>query len=134
MTISLHDKQVGDEVTLLIDGDKTSSLLQVYVGSTLSSLPVVTLLLPSGVTTSLKFTPTSNGVHTLLVDGAVYAVVDCVGRSLASYLRNIEDEALGSWVWDKVAGTLQLLRQDGSALANFAVADTQTNSSRERLL
>lgn len=134
MTISLYDKQAGDEIILLIDGDKTSSILQVYVGGTLSNLVVTPSLLSSGNTTSLRFTPVTSGVHTLLVDGGVYAVIDCVGRNLVSYLRNIEDEALGSWVWDKVAGTLQLLRQDGSALANFAVTDTQTNSSRERLL
>lgn len=81
---------------------------------------------------NFRFTPTSTGTYTLFAYGAIQAVIEVTTKSLYSYLENIEDEALGSWQWDKTNGTLVMLRQDGTQLANFTVIDTLTGASRER--
>ena len=132
----LTDRSVGVEVTLVVEGNlPVGTGAQLYLEGAPVTLPVSFASLgPTGPSTA-KFTPTSSGLYTLvLVDGSVVANVDVVSRTLQSYLRNVEDEALGSWVWNRVDGTLQMLRQDGSLLANFAAIDTQTESSRERIL
>jgi hypothetical protein len=69
----------------------------------------------------------------LAFNGQIFGYVDVVSRSLDSYLKNIEDEALGSWTWDKQAGTLTMLKQDGTQLAIFNVVDNLTTASRERV-
>lgn len=53
---------------------------------------------------------------------------------LVSSLKNIEEEALGSWKWDKTCGNMEMFRQDGTTLATFKVIDTLDEASRERIL
>lgn len=81
---------------------------------------------------NFTFTPQSTGVYVLYAYGAIQARIEVISRSVFSYLQNIEDESIGSWRWDKVAGTLSMLRQDGTALASFTVIDNLTEASRER--
>lgn len=81
---------------------------------------------------NFTFTPTVTGKYLVYAFGAIQGVVEVVTQSLYTITRNIQDEALGSWQWDKVAGTLIMLRQDGTTLAQFTVVDNLTNSSRER--
>ncbi len=80
-----------------------------------------------------SFTPTTTGTYYLFSDGIIQASIDVNSKSIRSYLVNIEDEALGSWTWDKTTGALTMLKQDGGTLANFEVVDTLTESSRERI-
>jgi len=80
-----------------------------------------------------NFTPTATGMLSMFVGGLVYSDIEVVGRTNTVILQNIEDESLGSWIWDKTLGTLSLLRQDGTSLANFNVVDTLTTASRERI-
>lgn len=135
--LTLYDRPVGTEVAFPIEGSFPSNTpVQVYKDGVATALQVT--FTPVGVSgpTIVKLTPTSSGLYALVLtsDGTLAAYIDVVARTVTSYLKNIEDEALGSWTWNRTEGTLQLLRQDGSALADFAVADTQTESSRERLL
>lgn len=81
---------------------------------------------------NFAFTPTTTGMYVLFVYGAIQSTVEVVSQTDQSYLQNLQDEALGSWVWDKVAGTLVMLRQDGTNLASFTVIDNLTTASRER--
>ena len=80
-----------------------------------------------------SFTPITTGTYFLYADGVIQASIDIKSKSTQAYLINIEDEALGSWVWDKTTGALTMVRQDGGNLANFEVVDTLTESSRERI-
>lgn len=80
----------------------------------------------------ITYTPTVTGKALILFDGNMVAYVDVVTRNLYSFLRNIEDEALGSWTWDKQQGKLTLIRQDGTALALYDVTDSNVSASRER--
>lgn len=134
--IYLTDRPVGTEATLVLGGNlPVGTVASIYHDGVPTTLPVVFASAgPSGPSTA-RFTPVTNGLHTLVLSsGSVVANIDVVTRTLQSYLRNVEDEALGSWIWSRVDGTLQMLRQDGSVLANFAAVDTQTESSRERIL
>ena len=134
--LTIYDRPVGTEVVFLVEGNfQAGTSAQVYRDGAPTSVAVTFSSFGSTGPSAVRFTPTTNGLHTVVMgDGSIAAHVDVVTRSSQSYLKNIEDEALGSWTWNRVDGTLQLLRQDGSALADFAVVDTQTESSRERLL
>ena len=137
--IYVQEHALGSEVVLPVQ--KTAAELpdgsgiRVYSGSTLVALTTTVQSLSTVGPALVKFTPNSTGRYTVaLQTGEILGVVDVVARTLQSYARNIEDEALGSWQWNRTSGTLQLLRQDGSVLANFTVTDTLTDSSRERTL
>jgi hypothetical protein len=80
---------------------------------------------------NVTFTPQATGTYVIYAYGGIVAQVNVVAQTIESYLQNIEDEALGSWVWSKTAGTLQLLRQDGTTLGNYVVVDNLTEASRE---
>lgn len=78
------------------------------------------------------FTPTVTGLYTFFIQGRIQGVFNVVSKSIYSFLLNIEDSAIGSWEWDKQAGTLIFKRQDGTDLAGFEVIDNLTTASRER--
>ncbi|HET8686723.1 MAG TPA: hypothetical protein VFM18_08670 [Methanosarcina sp.] len=132
--IFLPDRQVGTEVTFLIEGNFPSPAYQAYLNGTITTLTVNFSSMGSTGPTVVSFTPPTSGLYGVVMqDGSIAAQVDVVTKNTQTFLKNIEDEALGSWNWNRAEGTLQLLRQDGSDLASFAVVDTPTESSRERI-
>lgn len=78
------------------------------------------------------YIPTSTGVHCVFAGGKVLARVEVVQKSSQAMLKNIEDECLGSWKWDKQSGLLEMIRQDGTLLASFEVTENLELASRER--
>lgn len=94
------------------------------------SFVIVEVTSGSGVY-SITYTPLATGTYSIRVSGAIVAYFNITTRSVFSFLQNIEDEALGSWTWDKQAGTLTLLRQDGTALTSYIVTDSLITASRE---
>lgn len=133
--IVLLDKPVNTPavVTTLLSTNTAPSDLSIYKDGAHLLIPVTFTNLSSSGICSLTFTPTTTGNYTLFGDGKLLATVEVTSRSLRSYLQNLEDESIGSWLWNKTTGSLELLRQDGSSLANFNVVDTLTESSRERI-
>lgn len=81
----------------------------------------------------LRFTPVTTGLYEIFIEGAIQIRFEVVTRTLRTLVENIEDEALGSWKWDKKTGELVLLRQNSTELATFKVVDDLIESSRERL-
>jgi len=81
----------------------------------------------------LEFTPLDSGEFAVVAAGVLVAQLEVSEKTPLQYLRDLEDEAMGSWRWDKDAGTLLLVRQDGTDFASFAVTDSLTEASRERL-
>ena len=77
------------------------------------------------------YTPIVPGRTLIMYIGNIIGNLNIVSRSLYSFLQNVEDEALGSWTWDKVGGTLTLLRQNGTQLGHFLVVENLTTASRE---
>lgn len=97
------------------------------------SVPVTYLDLGIRGLCNYTFTPTTSGTYILYAYGAIQAKIDVVTQSLYNAVKNLQDEALGSWQWNKIAGTLTMLRQDGTNLATYTVIDSLTESSRERI-
>lgn len=133
--MTTFDSTVNTQVVIMVNGTAPSLTsipdLAVYLNGTLNSVVVTVAYVGTGNLYTLTFTPTSTGVYTVFCFGEIQARVNVTTRSLYSYLQNIEDEAIGSWSWDKTAGTLTLVRQDGTSLANFNVVDSLTTASRE---
>lgn len=68
-------------------------------------------------------TPDQTGVFTLIGDGNVVGEFEVVARDFHSYLQNLEDQALGTWEWDKTTKVMTLYRQDGTVLKTFLADD-----------
>ncbi len=81
----------------------------------------------------LNVTIASTGRYAVFVNGSVQANFDIVSKTSYAYLGDILDESLGSWTWNKTAGTLTLLRQSGTTLATFNIVDNSTTASKERI-
>lgn len=109
---------IGNPATIILANGAVTTIVPTFVE------------IGSGLYT-LTFTPTSTGIYTIFVQNQIIAI-NVVAKSVYTFLQNIEDEAIGSWQWDKTAGTLSLLRQDGSSFVSFNVVDNMSTASRER--
>jgi len=105
----------------------------VYKDGVLSGLTPVVVQIGTSTAWSVSFTPASTGVYSVYAFGAIQYRVKAVTKSLYDFLKNVEDEALGSWSWNKSTGVLTVLRQDGTPLATHNVLDNLTAASRERV-
>lgn len=104
----------------------------VLVGSAVTANPVLSINEIMNGLYVADYIPSITGTHCIFARGVVVARIEVVQKTSQAILKNLEDEALGSWQWDKQAGTLTMLRQDGSALATFNVSETLELSTRER--
>lgn len=129
--------EVNNVTTIIAQGPGTGlsippDMVLLLNGAISSTVPTFAAV-GAGPLYSFTFTPTGTGVYILYAFGAIQGLVNVVTQSLYTITKNIQDEAIGSWQWDKVAGTLTMLRQDGTALAQYTVTDNLTTSSRERI-
>lgn len=81
---------------------------------------------------TISFTPDSTGVYCIFIQGEIACSINVTDTDLHASLANIEDQALGSWSWDKVKGTMTMYRQNGTVLASYLVKDSLTAASRDR--
>jgi hypothetical protein len=117
--------------TGLVTGLTTFSFAYLLNGVSTVVTPTFTEI--GGGLYTFNFTPTSTGRGSLFIQGSIQASFDVVNKDILTYLKNLEDESLGSWQWNKTSGVLTLLRQDSSVLATFNVVDTLTEAHRERV-
>lgn len=108
------------DTTILKDGDIYTSLV----------IPVSFTEVGEGLYV-VEVTFTESGVYTLFIEGQIAGYITVRDRSVMSYLVNLEDAAMGSWLWNKQTGSLQLFRINGQALSTFQMADGTTTASRE---
>lgn len=101
-------------------------------GSTLVVTPITYSEIGSGLYT-INFTPVVSGLLSIFIEQTLIRDIEIVNRTNTVILQNLEDDTLGSWTWDKALGTLNVIRQDGTPLANFKVIETTSNASRERI-
>lgn len=129
------ESAINTPITTVVVNPATGALTdaKVYLNGALSAQVVTVVQIGTTPVWSFTFTPNATGNWSLFAFGVIQERVKVQTKSLYDYLRNIEDEALGSWSWDKDTGILTLLRQDGSALATFSVVDGLDLSSRERV-
>lgn len=119
---------INQPYTSVVSGSGTLGAFVVINGSVVA---VTSSTQVDPTTWLVTFTPTSSGVATVVAFGQVQERVLVVQKLSRTMLANVEDEALGSWQWNKQTGTLTLLRQDGSTLANFVAMDSVAQASRE---
>lgn len=127
--------EVNNPVTIIAQGPGTGlttppDLVVLFNGAVSTIVPTFAAV-GAGPLYSFTFTPVATGVYIVYGFGAIQGLVNVVTQSLYTITKNIQDEAIGSWQWDKVAGNLVMLRQDGTTLATYTVTDTLTTSSRE---
>lgn len=72
----------------------------------------------------VSFTPTVTGFYDVFVDSVHVGSVEIVTRSIFEILNNLEDEALGSWEWNKSTKEMKLFRRDGTELLVYTADDT----------
>jgi hypothetical protein len=101
-------------------------------GSTLVVTPITYSEIGNGLYT-INFTPVVSGLLSIFIEQTLIRDIEIVNRTNTAILQNLEDDTLGSWTWDKALGTLNVIRQDGTPLANFKVIETTSNASRERI-
>jgi len=114
-------KVVFPGVVALVDG----------VITTLAPAPTFTEI--GGGVYTMNFTPSSTGHLDIFIEGALQIRVDVSTKTLAATVKDLSDEALGSWIWNKLTGVLTLYKSDTSVLATYNVIDTVTEASRERV-
>jgi len=113
-------------------GATSFSDFSVVLNGSLVQSPTYTIVeIPSTGIYVVSYTPLATGSYYFHVNASIFASVQVLTRTDISYLQNIEDEALGSWTWNKQSGVLNLLRQDGTPLTNYTVVETLTEASRE---
>lgn len=105
----------------------------ILTGATTPALPTFTFSEIGGGAYLLTFTPTSTGNYSIYIQNQIAGYISVVARDKFSYLQNLENEAMGSWQWDKTTGVLTMLRQDGTTLATYNVVDNMTQASRARV-
>jgi len=136
-SVTLPDFQVNTVVKIpftsvnLATGMGSFNNVKFLIDGVLTSISYTTAEIGNGLYV-LTFTPGVTGVYSLFIEQTIAAVVNVVTKSLYTFLKNLEDEAIGSWTWDKVTGVLTLTRQDGSTFSTFAVTDTLTSATRQR--
>ena len=120
-------------ITTVISGTTAPSDLMLLLNSTINSTAVTFSNLNSSGLCTFSFTPSSTGIYSLYGQGTIISTIEVVTKAPLTYLKNIEDESLGSWQWDKTTGIMSMIRQDGTPLAQFNILDNLTTSSRERI-
>lgn len=119
--------------TIIRGPDNTTPPLPVlYVGAVQSGVNPICVQVGSTEYWTVTFTPNATGLYTFYAFGELQFRTDCISKSMFQMIKNVEDECLGSWSWDKTTGVLTMLRQDGSTLATFTATDTLVAASRER--
>lgn len=108
------------------------STLQVFNGGSVVTPSISVTEISSGLYRA-SLTPTITGEYALFFQGRIVSELEVVTKSVYTFLQNIEDEAIGSWTWDKQLGKLTMLRQDGTTLGQFDVVENMTTASRERI-
>lgn len=116
----------------LVSGLTSFPDLRIFVDGVLTPETVTFRDLSNGLY-SMSFNSNASGAYTVYIQGAIQTRFNVVTRDVYSFLRNIEDEAIGSWTWNKVTGVMSIIRQDSSILGTFKIIDTADSSSRERL-
>jgi hypothetical protein len=93
--------------------------------------PITYIEIGGGLYT-INFTPVAIGNISIFIEQGLITNIEIVQKTNTQLLRNLEDAAVGSWKWDEVAGTMAMIRLDGTLLSNFNIVDTLNIASRER--
>lgn len=124
--MSFRQIGLGSEIRFtLVDAPAVSVVIKdgVLVAPSVEILPIA----GTGMY-SAEFTPVETGVYDFVADNVIVGSVEIVTRDTFSFLRNLEDQALGGWEWDKTTKVMTIFRQDGSTLGTYLADDTLENA------
>jgi hypothetical protein len=85
---------------------------------------------------SVQFLPDLHGLWHIFIGGNLIHTIEVVdplnSRDYVALLtREIHNESIGSWQWDKVTGELTLFAVNGQEFKKYNIVDTAAESSRE---
>lgn len=80
---------------------------------------------------ALSFVLNEAGYYAICIEGNIYAYLTVVTKGTNDMIQDLDDVALGSYLYDKETGLLTLYRQSGSILATYTVVDNNQQTSRE---
>lgn len=80
---------------------------------------------------SLEFILTAAGRYSIAIEGVLCAYVNVVDKDSNSILKDLDDAAQGSYLYEKRTGLLTLYRQNGIVLSTYTVVDNNEQTSRE---
>ncbi len=95
--------------------------------------PVTVTQITSGVYKA-TFSPSQTGFYSICTMGVLAGEVEVVDKDLYSYLRDLTEDAFGSWAWDKTTNEMVVSRRDGSQLVKFSLSDGPESASRTPIL
>jgi len=124
---------LGSPVSFVLPGNASDSYVTFLNGS-VQTYPLTTSQATSGFST-ITVTPTGTGVLQVgdPVSGALTPPVNVVATLSSNLLTQIQGAVMGSFMWDKAAGTLTLYTTNGSVLSSYTISDQPTVFSRELL-
>lgn len=120
--MSFRQVGLGSEVKVTLTSSPTAVVIikdGVKVTPSVEVLPITSTTLYSA-----SFIPAETGNYDVAVDGVIVASVEIVTKDVFTFLRNLEDQALGGWEWDKSTKVMTIYRQDGSVLGTYTSDDT----------
>lgn len=120
---------VGDTPGLTIAGFS----LVVTKDGLVSSVPTPALYEPSPGLYNFSYTFSEPGLHHVFENGSLIATIHVVEKASHLRLKDLEDVAMGSWIWNKQTAKLEFYRQDGNKFAEFDVVEDAQVASRERV-
>lgn len=115
----------------LTTGKTTFTPMYILANGAVSSVVPTYLEIGNGLYVAI-LVPNVTGKWSIFIEQQLYTF-EVVERELSSILKDMTDESLGSWEWNKVTGVLTLLRQEGGTLATFNVSDNSNAAFRERI-
>lgn len=116
---------LGSEIRFTFAAGSSATNVPVVVKDGVKvTLSVETLPIIGAPLYTTSFIPAETGNYDLFIDNVLVGSAEVVTRDVFSFLRNLEDQALGGWEWDKTTKVMTIYRQDGSVLGTYLSDDT----------
>lgn len=132
LIVNQPTKQVFTSASL-VTGKTTFTTVVLLDGNVTTLAPPATYTEIGGGVYTMNFTPSATGRLKIFIEGQVQIDAEIVTKTLAGTLKELSDEALGSWSWNKTTGVLTLYKSDASVMSTYNIVDTVSIASRERI-
>lgn len=117
--------------TGLQTGLTTFPFIALLNGVPLSPVPTLTFAEMGLGGYTFSFSPSQTGTYSVIIQGQI-VTFEVVALTTSSALQGITDGVLGSWAWDKTAGTITAYTSQGTTLATYTLVDTPNQTTKQR--
>lgn len=80
---------------------------------------------------SFEYTFNATGVYTVFIEGEIRGMINVVDKESRTILKDLDDGAAGSYLYDKRTGLLTTYRVNGSTLHTYTIVDNNDQTSKE---